>query len=74
MQVRYCVWKKELKKIGIHNEKQLFHPETNIKAGKFVLAKHHVWAKGNLEQALNDYSNGKKWYVEKVLYEAMKAE
>jgi hypothetical protein len=67
MQVRYSVWKKELRTIGIHFKQELFVPEKNIQAGKFVLAHHHKQAKGDLQKTLQGYSGNAKWYYERVM-------
>ncbi len=66
MQVRWSVWGKELKREGIAQTKNdLFHPEKNIRAGKYILAKY-IRKHGNVEKALKAYSGGAKRYAQKV--------
>lgn len=66
MQVRWSVWHKELKKQGIATRReQLFNPETNIKAGRFILT-HYLHKTGDLNHALHKYSGGAKGYAGKV--------
>lgn len=67
MQIRYSVWKKELRQFGIYSYRDLFHPEKNKTAGKYILAKHHEWAKGDLRRALQGYSGGARYYFERVM-------
>lgn len=72
MQIRYSVWKKELKKQGIiKTRKCLFNPEKNVKAGKFILASY-IKKSPNLEIALYKYSGGSKAYYNKVIKELNK--
>jgi soluble lytic murein transglycosylase-like protein len=65
MQIRYCVWHKELKQIGIHSRKDLFVAHKNIRAGKYILASYH---KGDLRETLRKYSGGQPGYYESVMY------
>lgn len=66
MQVNYQVWKKDLLKLGITKE-DLFKPEKNILAGKYILEKHYRFSKGDLRKTLQGYSGGAKWYYERVM-------
>ena len=67
MQVRHAVWEKELKKAGIIRHKQdLFNPEKNILAGKYILTKYYGQT-GCIEKTLRKYSGNKKRYFEKVM-------
>jgi len=74
MGINYRVWKDELKTIGITKKAQLFHPEINVKAGKYILAKHYKIAKGDIIKTLDGYSGKAKWYSERVLYYYMSEE
>jgi len=74
MQVNWRVWKKELRKLGIHSADELYDPMKNVKAGKYILNRHYEWAKGDLRKALQDYSNGKSFFYEKVMYHAITGE
>lgn len=68
MQIRWSVWKDELKKAGIVKEKRdLFNPRINIEAGKYILAYYMDKHDNNLKAALNSYSGGAKRYYEKVM-------
>ena len=70
MQIRWSVWKDELKKAGIAKEKKdLFNPRINIEAGKYILAHYMDKHDNNLKAALNSYSGGAKRYYEKVMRE-----
>ena len=60
MQINWKVWKKELRKIGITKKDQLYHPETNKKAGKYILKCYY-------REVLKKYSGGSKEYANKVL-------
>jgi hypothetical protein len=72
MQVRHVVWEKELKKAGIISDKQeLFNPEKNIRAGKYILTKYYGQT-GCLEKTLKKYSGNEKRYFEKVMIEYWK--
>jgi soluble lytic murein transglycosylase-like protein len=67
MQVRYCVWADELKEQGIIKKRNdLFHPQKNIKAGTYILAKY-IAQTGDIRKALVKYSGGSKAYAKKVL-------
>lgn len=67
MQVRYCVWKDELKEKGIIKKRNdLFHPQKNINAGTYILAKY-IAQTGDIRKALVKYSGGSKTYAKKVL-------
>jgi hypothetical protein len=67
MQVRHAVWEKELKKAGIIRHKQeLFDPEKNIRAGKYILTKYYGQT-GCIEKTLRKYSGNEKKYFEKVM-------
>ncbi|MCX5815873.1 MAG: lytic transglycosylase domain-containing protein [Proteobacteria bacterium] len=67
MQVRHAVWEKELKKAGIIRHKQeLFNPEKNILAGKYILTKYYGQT-GCLKKTLKKYSGNEKRYFEKVM-------
>lgn len=68
MQIRWSIWKDELKKAGIVKEKRdLFNPRINIEAGKYILAHYMDKHDNNLKAALNSYSGGAKRYYEKVM-------
>ena len=68
MQIRWSVWKDELKKQGIAKEKRdLLNPRINIEAGKYILAHYMDKHDNNLKAALNSYSGGAKRYYEKVM-------
>jgi soluble lytic murein transglycosylase-like protein len=68
MQIKWSVWKDELKKAGIAKEKHdLFNPRINIEAGKYILAHYMDKHDNNLKAALNSYSGGAKRYYEKVM-------
>jgi len=70
MQIRWSVWKDELRKQGIAKEKKdLFNPRINIEAGKYILAHYMDKHDNNLKAALNSYSGGAKRYYEKVMRE-----
>jgi soluble lytic murein transglycosylase-like protein len=67
MQVRHAVWEKELKKAGIiRHKKELFNPEKNILAGKYILTKYYGQT-GCLEKTLKKYSGNDNRYFEKVM-------
>ena len=67
MQVRHAVWEKELKKAGIiRNKQELFNPEKNILAGKYILTKYYGQT-GCLKKTLKKYSGNDKNYYEKVM-------
>jgi soluble lytic murein transglycosylase-like protein len=66
MQVRYSVWGDTLKKEGIiQSRKCLFDPQTNIKAGKYILGVYRGKHK-DIVKALEGYSGGTNKYAEKV--------
>ena len=68
MQIRWFVWKDELKKAGIAKEKKdLFNPRINIEAGKYILAHYMDKHDNNLKAALNSYSGGARNYYNKVM-------
>jgi soluble lytic murein transglycosylase len=68
MQIRWSVWKDELKKAGIVKEKRdLFNPRINIEAGKYILAHYMDKHNNNLKAALNSYSGGARNYYNKVM-------
>ncbi len=68
MQIRWSVWKDELRKQGIAKEKRdLLNPRINIEAGKYILAHYMDKHNNNLKAALNSYSGGAKRYYEKVM-------
>ncbi|MBA4391540.1 MAG: hypothetical protein C0399_11480 [Syntrophus sp. (in: bacteria)] len=72
MQVRHAVWEKELKEAGIISDKQeLFNPEKNIRAGKYILTKYYGQT-GCLEKTLKKYSGNKKRYFDKIMIEYWK--
>ena len=63
MQIRWSVWKDELRKQGIAKEKRdLLNPRINIEAGKYILAHYMDKHDNNLKAALNSYSGGAKRY------------
>ena len=67
MQVRHAIWEKELKKAGIiKNKQELFNPEKNIRAGKYILTKYYGQT-GCLEKTLKKYSGNDKSYYKKVM-------
>ncbi len=68
MQIRYSVWKNELKKHNIINTKQdLFNKSKNVKAGVFIL-RHYLKKNNNdLEKALVKYSSNATNYYNKVM-------
>jgi soluble lytic murein transglycosylase-like protein len=73
MQIRWSVWKDELKKQGIAKEKRdLLNPRINIEAGKYILAHYMDKHDNNLKAALNSYSGGARKYYEKVMKEVEK--
>ena len=68
MQIRWSVWKDELKKQGIAKEKRdLLNPRINIEAGKYILAHYMDKHDNNLKAALNSYSGGARNYYNKVM-------
>ena len=70
MQIRWSIWKDELREQGIAKEKKdLFNSQTNIKAGRYILAHYMEKHDNNLKAALNSYSGGAKRYYEKVMEE-----
>jgi soluble lytic murein transglycosylase len=69
MQVRYSVWKDKLREeVGIRSRWELFNPDKNVMAGKYILQQHHKWSKGDLRKTLQDYSGNAAFYYEKVMY------
>ena len=70
MQIRWSIWKDDLRKQGIAKEKKdLFNPRINIEAGRYILAHYMEKHDNNLKAALNSYSGGAKRYYEKVIEE-----
>jgi|GEM_PF-3343134 len=68
MQVRWCVWKDELKKAGIAKHRgELLDPTVNVRAGKFVLTHYLKKHRGDVRKALHSYSGGAKGYYRKVM-------
>jgi len=68
MQIRWSVWKDELKKAGIAKEKRdLLNPRINIEAGKYILAHYMDKHDNNLKAALRSYSGGARNYYNKVM-------
>lgn len=67
MQVRYKIWREELKTLGITNERELFNPNLNIKAGRYILGIYLKESKGDLQKALHKYSGGEENYYQKVM-------
>ena len=68
MQIRWSVWKDELRKQGIAKEKRdLLNPRINIEAGKYILAHYMDKHDNNLKAALNSYSGGARNYYNKVM-------
>ena len=68
MQIKWSVWKDELKKQGIAKEKRdLLNPRINIEAGKYILAHYMDKHDNNLKAALNSYSGGARNYYNKVM-------
>lgn len=66
-QVRYSVWHKELKQVGIiKGKKCLYDPEKNREAALYILHKYHNQT-GDIRKTLAKYSGGAKNYAEKVL-------
>jgi hypothetical protein len=68
MQIRWSVWKEELKRRGIAKKRSdLFNPQINKAAGRYILAHYMDRHDGNLEKALHGYSGGAKRYYQKVM-------
>ncbi len=68
MQVRWSVWKDELRKAGIAKHRdELLDPATNIRAGKFILVHYLRKHGGDVRKALRSYSGGAKGYYKKVM-------
>ena len=68
MQIRWSIWKDDLRKQGIAKEKKdLFNPRINIEAGRYILAHYMEKHDNNLKAALNSYSGGAKGYYQKVM-------
>jgi soluble lytic murein transglycosylase-like protein len=62
------LWIPALRKHGIANSRaDLLDPETNVRAGKFVLAHYLTKHNGDLKKALHGYSGGAKNYYKKVM-------
>jgi soluble lytic murein transglycosylase-like protein len=67
MQIRHKVWAKDLKAAGIIKTKSdLFDPDTNIKAGSFILVHYLRKNNGNVRAALTAYSGKARGYADKV--------
>jgi len=68
MQIRYSVWKNELKKHNIINTKQdLFNKSKNVNAGVFILRQYLKKNNNDLEKALVKYSSNATNYYNKVM-------
>jgi soluble lytic murein transglycosylase len=68
MQVRYSVWGKELKEQGIiKHRNDLFDPDTNIRAGTYILKVLHVQHKGDFIKIMIHWSGGAKKFHQKVM-------
>lgn len=68
MQVRWSVWKDELRKHGIAKHRdELLDPTVNVQAGKFVLTHYLKKHRGDVRKALHSYSGGAKGYYRKVM-------
>lgn len=75
MQIRWSVWKEELKRRGIAKKRSdLFNPKVNVKAGRYILAHYMDRHDGNLEKALHGYSGGARRYYQKVMREYTKGD
>ena len=62
------LWIPALRKHGIANSRaDLLDPETNVRAGKFVLAFFLRKHQNDLKKALHGYSGGAKGYYKKVM-------
>lgn len=62
------IWKKTLIKEGIINHwNEIFIPEKNIKAGKYILTHYLHENKGNIKKALIKYSGGDAKYPDRIL-------
>lgn len=72
LQIRYSVWKDELRKAKIINRREdLFNINKSVRACKYILNKYEV--DKDLHKALIRYSGGDKNYPYKI-YEAMKGD
>ena len=68
MQVRWKIWGPTLRKEGIAKRKaDLFDPETNVRAGRYILAHYLRKHRGDLRKALHAYSGGARGYYRKVM-------
>lgn len=68
MQVRWKIWGPTLRKEGIAKRRaDLFDPEKNIKAGRYILTHYLRKHDGDLRKALASYSGGARGYYEKVM-------
>lgn len=70
MQVRWSVWGKELSKHNIvRSRAELFDPNANVRAGKFVLAYYLRKHNGDVRKALTAYNGGGRGYHKRVMKE-----
>jgi hypothetical protein len=68
-QIRYAVWHKELKQLGIIKHKNdLFNRDKNELAARYILNKYYRQT-GNLEKTLQRYSGNACNYYRKVMKE-----
>jgi hypothetical protein len=68
-QIRYAVWHKDLKRLGIiKNKKDLFNRDKNELAARYILNKYYNET-GNLEKTLQRYSGNACNYYKKVMKE-----
>jgi soluble lytic murein transglycosylase-like protein len=75
MQVRWSVWGKVLMKHKIvRSRAELFDPEANVRAGKFVLGHYLRKHNGDIRKALTSYSGGDKRYYRRVMKEVVQDE
>lgn len=66
MQVRWSVWKKDLKKLDLESPRSLFEIDNNIKAGNYVLT-YYRNKTNTMKAALDKYVGVKSKYSTKVL-------
>ena len=64
--MRWKIWQKELKKLGINSKRELFEIDKGIKAGYYILTKYYKQT-GSVEKALNRYVGAKNGYARNVL-------
>jgi hypothetical protein len=68
-QIRYAIWHKELKRLGIiKNKKDLFNRDKNELAARYILNKYYNET-GNLKKTLQRYSGNACNYYKKVMKE-----